>query len=147
VLIHQRKLKAFAVCPRSALCDTKYSMRMRTIALLQLLLIFPAALFMASLVVRNLGPMNSEPAHSAKEIVMWYAGRMWTLRVLLFTLPCIVLISGWLALRTRYRDAVRLTSHRSPATSSPHWPVRLVSVTTVASAGILAIVSFHVLSH
>jgi hypothetical protein len=122
-------------------------MRMRTIAILQLLLIFPAALFMASLVVRNLGPMNSEPAHTARTIVMWYAGRMWTLRVLLFTLPCIVLISGLLALRTRYRDAVRLGSQRSLASSRSHWPVRLVSVATVASAGILAIVGFHVLTH
>ena len=142
-----RSTDDIVVCPRGALCDTKSGMRIRTIALLQLLLIFPAALFMASLVVRNLGPMNSEPAHTAQQIVLWYAGRVWTLRVLLFTLPCIVLISGWLALRTRYRDAVRLTSERSPASSRPHWPVRMVSVTTVASAGILAIVAFHVLTH
>jgi hypothetical protein len=122
-------------------------MRMHTIAILQLLLIFPAALFMASLVVRNLGPMNYEPAHTAQHIVMWYAGRMWTLRVLLFALPCMVLISGWVALRTRYRDTVQLGTHRSLPSSLPHWPVRLLSVTTVASAGILAIVGFHVLTH
>jgi hypothetical protein len=122
-------------------------MRMHTIAILQLLLIFPAALFMASLVVRNLGPMNYEPAHTAQQIVMWYAGRMWTLRMLLFALPCVVLISGWAALRTWYRDTVQLGTHRSLPSSLPHWPVRLVSVTTVASAGILAIVGFHVLTH
>jgi hypothetical protein len=122
-------------------------MRMRTLALLQLLLIFPAALFMASLVVRNLGPMNFEPAHTAQHIVMWYAGRMWTLRVLLFALPCMVLIGGWAALRTWYRDTAQLGTHRSLASSRPRWPVRLVSVTTVASAGILAIVGFHVLTN
>jgi hypothetical protein len=122
-------------------------MRMRTIALLQLVLIFPSALFMASLVVRNLGPMNYEPAHTAQQIVMWYAGKGWTLRVLLFALPCMGLISGWVALRTRYRDTLQLGAHRSLASSRPHWPVRLVSVTTVASAGILAIVGFHVLTH
>jgi hypothetical protein len=122
-------------------------MHTRMIAFLQLVFIFPAALFMASLVVRNLGPLQYEPAHTAQQIVMWYAGRMWTLRVLLFALPCVVLISGWAALRTRYRDTVQLGTHRSLAASRPHWPLRLVSVTTVASAGILAIVGFHVLTH
>jgi hypothetical protein len=136
-----------AVCPRNELCDTKSHMRMRTIAHLQLLLIFPAALFMAALVVRNLGPPNSEPAHTAQQIVMWYAGRVWTLRVLLFALPSIVLIGGWVALRTRYRDTVRLRNQRSAASGRPHWPVRLVSAATIASTGILAIVGFHVLTH
>jgi hypothetical protein len=62
-------------------------MRTRIFAFLQLVLILPAALFMASLVVRNLGPLQYEPAHTAQQIVMWYAGRLWTLWVLLFTLP------------------------------------------------------------
>lgn len=122
-------------------------MRTRFIACLQLALIFPAALFMASLVVRNLGAMNSEPAHTAQQIVMWYAGRGWTLRVLLFTLPCTVLVSGCLILRMRYRDTVQLGARRSRVLSRPQWPVRLVSVTTLASAGILAIVGIHVLTH
>jgi hypothetical protein len=108
-------------------------MRTRTLAVLQLLLIFPAALFMAALVVRNLGPPQDEPAHAAQQIVMWYAARLWTLRVLLFALPCMALGSGWAALRAR--------NNRAP------WPVRLVSVTTAASAGILAIVAFHVLAN
>ena len=120
---------------------------MRAIALLQLLLIFPAALFMASLVVRDVGPMNSESAHTAQQIVMWYAGEGWTLRVLLFALPCTVLISGCAALRTRHRDTVLLGSRRLLASSRPHWPARLVAVTTVASAGILVVVGFHVLTH
>jgi hypothetical protein len=122
-------------------------MRTRIIAFLQLALIFPAALFMASLVVRNLGPLQYEPAHTAQQIVMWYAGRWWTLRVLLFALPCIVLFSGCVALRTRNRDTEQHSTQPSLASSRPHWPVRLVSVTTVASTGILAIVGFHVLTH
>ena|ERR1700727_591393 len=122
-------------------------MRMRTLALLQLLLLFPAALFMASLVVRNIGPVSQEPAHTAQQIVLWYARRLWTLQVLLFALPCAVLLGGWFALRTRYRDAVQLGVPASLAQNHLRWPVRLVSVTTVASAGILAIVGFHVLTH
>lgn len=121
-------------------------MRTRIIAFLQLVLIFPAALFMASLIVRNLGQLQYEPAHAAQQIVIWYAGRVWTLRVLLFALPCLVLFSGCLALRSWIRDSEHLSTQRSLA-SSPHWPVRLVSVTTVSSAGILAIVGFHVLTH
>jgi hypothetical protein len=114
------------------------------IAFLQLVLIFPAALFMASLVVRNFGSLQYEPAHTAQKIAMWYAGRGWTLRVLLFALPCMVLLSGCVALRTRYRANEQ---HGTLASSRAHWPVRLVSVTTVASAAILAIVGFHVLTH
>lgn len=126
-----------------------YEVRMHTrmIAFLQPVLIFPAALFMASLVVRNFGPLQYEPAHTAQQIVMWYAGRGWTLRVLLFALPCMVLLSGCVVIRTRYRDIAQLGTQRSIAPSRARWPVRLVSVTTAASAGILAIVGFHVLTH
>ena len=122
-------------------------MRMRTIALLQLVLIFPAALFMASLVVRNLGPQTYEPARAAQQIVMWYAGRLWTLRVLLFALPCMALFIGCVALRGRNRDTKQLSTQWSLASSSPHWPVRLLSVATFTSAGILTIVGFHALTH
>jgi hypothetical protein len=122
-------------------------MRTRIIACLQPVLIFPAALFMASLVVRNFGPPQYEPAHTAQQIVMWYAGRLWTLWVLLFTLPCIVLVIGCVALRTRNRDTEQHSAPGSVASTRPHWLVRLLYVTTVASAGVLAIVVFHVLTH
>jgi hypothetical protein len=122
-------------------------MRTRIIAFLQLVLVFPAALFMASLVVRNLGPLKNEPALTAQQIVIWYAGRSWTLQVLLFALPCIVLFGGCVALRTRNRDTEQRGTQRSLASSRPYWAVRLATVTTVASAGILAIVGFHVLTH
>jgi hypothetical protein len=122
-------------------------MRTRIIALLQLVLIFPAALFMASLVVRNLAPLQYEPAHTAQQIVMWYAGRLWTLWVLLFALPCMVLVSGCVALRTWNRDPEQQSTQRSLPSTRPPRLVRCVTVTTVASAGILAIVAFHVLTH
>jgi hypothetical protein len=122
-------------------------MRARIIACLQLVLIFPAALFMASLVVRNFGPLQYEPAHTAQQIVMWYAGRLWTLRVLLFALPCIVLVSGIAVLRSRNPATEQHGTEPSQASTRPHRLVRLVSVTTVASAGILAIVGFHVITH
>jgi len=128
-------------------------MRTRILAFLQLVLILPALLFMASLIVRNLGWVKYEPAHSAQQIVIWYAGRLWTLWVLLFALPCMALFSGCAVLRTRDRDPAgdrdtdQNGTRRSPASSGAYWPVRLVTVTTVASAGILTIVGFHVLTH
>ena len=122
-------------------------MRTRIIAFLQLVLILPAALFMVSLVVRNLEPLQYEPAHTAQQIVLWYAGRMWTLWVLLFTLPCIVLVSGCVALRTGNLGTEQHSTPWSIASTRAHWLVRFVYVTTVASAGVLTIVVFHVLTH
>jgi hypothetical protein len=122
-------------------------MRTRIIVFWQLVLILPAALFMAALVLRNVAPLQYEPAHTAQQIVMWYAGRLWTLWVLLFTLPCIVLVSGCVALRARNRDTEQHSASGSVASTRPHWLVRLLYVTTVASAGVLAIVVFHVLTH
>src|SRR5579862_2071297 len=73
-------------------------MRTRVIAALEFVLLSPAALFMAALVVRSLQPLQYEPAHSAQQVVMWHAGRMWTLWVLLLALPCTVLFTGSAAL-------------------------------------------------
>ena len=64
-------------------------MRKRVIAVTELVLIFPAVLFMTALVLRNLQPLQYEPARSAQQLVMWYAGRMWTLWFLLLGLPLI----------------------------------------------------------
>ena len=122
-------------------------MRTRIIVFWQLVLILPTALFMAALVLRNVAPLQYEPAHTAQQIVMWYAGRLWTLWVLLFTLPCIVLVSGCVALRTRNRDTEHDSAPGSIASTRPQWLVSFLYATTVASAGILAIVVFHALTH
>ena len=66
----------------------------RSVIVAQLLLIFPSALFMGALVVRELQPLQNEPAHTAQQLVMWYAARMWTLWVLLIALPFAVLVTG-----------------------------------------------------
>src|SRR5580704_12217210 len=89
-------------------------MRTRIIAALELVLILPAALFMTALVLRNLQPLQFEPAHSAQLLVMWYAGRMWTLWVLLFALPIIVLVSGCAELIRNWKReiSVPLTSRK-----------------------------------
>jgi hypothetical protein len=131
-------------------------MRIRSIGVLHLVLILPSALFMTSLVVRNLGPLQYEPAHTAQQLVLWYAGRMWTLWVLLVALPLTVLVSGCVALRNRNRN-IELPS-------GTHWPslswtlternstsdrsaTALVTVTTVAAGGILGVVVLHMLAN
>src|SRR5436309_6810485 len=66
----------------------------RALAASQILLMFPAILFMAALVVRQMSLLQHVPAYTAQRIVMWYSGRLWTLWVLLITLPFAVLVTG-----------------------------------------------------
>src|SRR5258708_20066674 len=74
------------------LCCTKYSMRTRAVAVIEVLLLSPAALFMAALVLRNL-PLQYQLGHSAHQLVMWYAGPGWTLWGPLLALPLTVLLT------------------------------------------------------
>lgn len=119
----------------------------RAIAAAELVLVFPAVLFMTALFVRNLQPQPYEPAHTAQRIVMWYAANphvgLW---VLLIALPFIVLVTGGLTLLRNWRDdgelrqALRQTMHTIRAYAS----VLLVAAATASAAGILAIVALHV---
>jgi hypothetical protein len=124
-------------------------MRTRIIAAIQLVLLFPAALFMTALVLRSLQPLQYEPAHSAQQLVMWYAGRMWTLWVLLLALPLAVLVTGCATLlRSWNRDtALMQTVRQSLAEIRAHVATLLVAVATLAAAGILAIVVLHMLAN
>ncbi len=94
----------------------------RAIAATQALLISPAILFMCALILRQMSPLQHEPAYTSQQIVMWYAGRMWTLWVLLITLPlgvvvtgCLTFLRSWRKTRTSPECAamVRRNSRRS----------------------------------
>jgi len=124
-------------------------MRKRIIAVLELVLIFPAALFMTALMLRNLHPLQYEPARSAQQLVMWYAGRMWTLWVLLLGLPFIVLVSGCAELlRSWNRDIIlSLTSRKSLAMVRAHLASLFLAATTLIAGVILAIAVLHVLAN
>jgi len=124
-------------------------MRTRIIAVLELVLIFPAALFMTALMLRNLHPLQYEPARSAQQLVMWYAGRMWTLWVLLLGLPFIVLVSGCAELlRSWNRDIIlSLTSPKSLAMVRAHLASLFLAATTLIAGVILAIAVLHVLAN
>jgi len=121
----------------------------RSIAAAELLLIFPAVLFMTALFARNVQPEQFEPAHSAGQIVMWYAARphigLW---VFLIALPLAVLLTGAATLLRSWNDEdeLRQAARQTLASVRPHLATLLVATTTVTAAVILAIVALHVLT-
>lgn len=121
----------------------------RIIAATELLLISPAALFMAALLVRRLQPLQHEPAHTAQQIVMWYAVRPWTLWVLLIALPLAVLATGCATLLRSWNDEVELrhAARQLLAASHADLPTQFVTAATLAAGGVLAIVAVHMLAN
>jgi hypothetical protein len=114
----------------------------RVVIVTQLLAIFPAILFMGALGVRALGPLQNEPAHTAQQIVMWFAGRMWSLWVLLLALPFAVLVTGCVTLAHNRRDDIRLSQAARRILAAIHAD-RAIAAVTVTAGAILAIVVLH----
>jgi hypothetical protein len=121
----------------------------RTAALAELILIFPAAVFMTALFVRTLQPLQFEPAHTAQRIVMWYSSQPWTLWLLLIALPLTVLVTGCATLIRTWTNGVELRqAARQPlAATCPQVPTFIVAAATLASAAVLAIVAVHMLAN
>jgi hypothetical protein len=125
------------------------NMPKRAIAATELLLVFPATLFMAALFVRNVQPLQFEPAHTAQQIVMWYAARphigLWVLRI---ALPFVVLVTGCGTLLRNWSDEVQLrqATLQTLAAIRAHLAALLVAGATVTAGGVLAIVALHVLT-
>jgi hypothetical protein len=121
----------------------------RAIAATELLLIFPAALFMTALFVRNVQPLQYEPAHTAQRIVMWYAARphigLWGL---LIALPLVVLVTGCGTLLRSWSDEVQLRQATLQTLTAirAHLAALMVAGATVTAGGVLAIVALHVLT-
>ena len=119
----------------------------RTVAVADLLLISPAALFMAALLVRSLQPLQYEPAHAAQQVIMWYAGRMWTLWVLLIALPLTVLIIGCAILLRSWNNALEVRQAALPTIAAVRADTAtlLIAATTLAAVVFLAVVAVHML--
>jgi hypothetical protein len=119
------------------------------VAATELLLVFPALLFMTALFVRNLQPQEFEPAHTAQRIVMWYSERphvgLW---LLLIALPFAVLVSGCAVLWLRWRSDAELRQFTSQTCASfrNHLATLFVAATTLAAGAVLAIVALHVIT-
>lgn len=121
----------------------------RTIAATELLLLFPAALFMTALFVRNLTPLPNEPARTAQRIVMLYASSVHVgLWILLIGLPLVVLAVGCATLLRRWSaDAsLREATMQTIRAVWAHLATLLIAGATVAAGGILAAVAVHVLT-
>ena len=117
----------------------------RTLLGVQLVLIFPAALFMASLLMRD----SQEPAHTAQRIVLWYSGRLWTLWVLLIGLPLIVLVAGTAALLWSWQEDAELqqTARRLVTAIHAQLVTLLITVVTLTAGCVLAVVVVHMLAN
>ena len=115
----------------------------------QLLLMFPAILFMGALVVWQLSPLQQEPAYTAHRIVMWYAARMWTLWALLITLPFVVLVTGFLTLLQNWSDDTELpqAAQQRLAAIRANRPMQFVAAITVTAGVVLVIVALHMLAN
>lgn len=121
----------------------------RFIATLELLLIFPAALFMAALFMRNVQPPPYEPAQTAGHIVDWFAARPHLgLDVLLIGMPFAALLIGCAtALRAwRNDERVRQAALEMVLIIRAHVAALIIVGTTLLAAGILSIVALHMIT-
>jgi hypothetical protein len=122
----------------------------RSLAVAELLLISPAALFMTALFVRELEPHELEPARTAARIVIWYSGHahigLW---VFLMALPFTVLVSGCVSLLKSWKEDSGLRSDARSALAAirTQWAAFVVAIATLIAAIILAIVALHVLTN
>jgi len=121
----------------------------RSIAAAELLLIFPAVLFMAALFMRNVQPLQYEPAHTAQRIVDWYAARahlgLWiflmALPLMVFATGCVTLVRDWSA-----DPELRRATRQMVFVVRAHLTTLFVAAATLTAGGILAIVALHVLT-
>src|SRR5579862_8430142 len=121
----------------------------RIIATTELLLVFPAVLFMTALFVRNIQPPPYEPAQSAGRLVEWFGARPFLcLDIFLIALPFTVLVVGCVTLLRRWhRDAeLRQAAWETLTSVRAHLATLLIAGATLIAAGILAIVAVHVLT-
>ncbi|MGA8086031.1 MAG: hypothetical protein WCA10_01915 [Terracidiphilus sp.] len=121
----------------------------RSLAALELLLVFPAVLFMTSLLARSLQPQQYEPAHTAQRIVDWYASSphvgLW---ILLIALPLVVLAIGSITLRREWRhnQALRTAAREAVGILRSHVSALLIAGATATAGGILVIVALHMMT-
>ena len=115
----------------------------------EVLLVFPAALFFATGVLRFLQPAGREPAHAAAQIFAWFgetsrAGAA----TMLLALPALVLIIGVIVLiRTWRADAeLRMSARAAGNAVWRYLTVYLLAATTALAGGILIIVVSHIIT-
>ena len=119
------------------------------IALLELFLVFPAALFMTALFARNVQPPPYEPAQTARRLVDWYAARpVLGLDIFLIAMPLLALgLGGAILLRHWRADAeLREAPGHAVLVLRAHLAAVLIAAATLLAGGILAIVALHMIT-
>lgn len=121
----------------------------RLLAALELLLIFPASLFMAALFMRDVQPPAYEPAHTAQRLIDWFASHTFlALDLFLIALPFTALLIGsTVVLRSWRSDAqLRNAALQTAAIVRAHLASLLIAAATLVAASILGIVALHVIT-
>lgn len=117
----------------------------RAIAATEVVLLVPAVLFLTAVVARDVPMLGSGTTHLAQQVVAWYAGRLWTLWVLLVALPLAALVVGCATLLGSGAEGAPRTG--GPAPQGPGAQSRLIVCSTVAAGVILVIVGLHVFAN
>lgn len=121
----------------------------RFLAALELLLVFPAVLFMTSLFARSIQPVQYQPAHAAQAIVDWYAASphlgLW---VLLCALPMAVLLIGLFSLVREWQrnEDLRDDAWKIVGLVRSHASALLIAGATATAGCVLAVVALHVIT-
>ena len=115
----------------------------RLVAAAQLVLIMPAAVFLTAVLVGMGDPPQYELAHVARRIVASYAGKGWTLWVLLLLLPFAGLVTGSASLLRDWNRHIEAPEIPALAMLPAPLATLLVGWATLTSAAILAVVALH----
>ena len=116
----------------------------RAIATIELLLVFPAALFLTALFLREVQPLAQ-----TGRLVDWFSHHMVLgLYIFLIGMPLAAFVGGGATvLRNWRRDAeLRQAVLRTLAVVRPHLALLLIAGATLMSGGILAIVALHMIT-
>lgn len=119
------------------------------IAAWALAFVVPGVLFVIALALRHVPPPTSQPARTANRIVAWYAARpQFSLWVLLLLLPSAAFILGSAALMRTWSENPELQYYtwRALAEVPEHWPALSIGVATLVAAGLLAMITRHLLA-
>jgi hypothetical protein len=115
----------------------------RTIAIIELLLVFPAALFMVALFLREVQPMAQ-----TGRLVDWFSHHVVLgLYVSLIAMPLTAfVVGGAIVLRSWRCDAeFRRATLEILKTARTHIASLLIAVATLMAGGVLAIVAMHMI--
>lgn len=114
------------------------------VAAMEFVLVAPALIFFGAIFFRNFFPISD---NGAEQIVRWYAGRHWSLWVLLIALPAAVLILGISTLFQSWSEEVGLRRDTGQALTlvRSHLSIVLIGSATFMAGIILAFVAVHML--